>query len=218
MKPLSYNKFSILDIFEFAEEIRAKGINVDDILVSYDVVSLFTNVPLDETIGILVNKAFKDNWFNSQYNLNISRQDLADLLNIATKDQLFQFEGTLYEQFDGVAMGSPLGPLIANVFMCSIEEQLDLNGKMPEFYRRYVDDTLTIMPSVNAASNFLQVLNASPISILHNGSRKRLCCPLLASNFLINQHQLTRKCLSSQQIKGYFCIMTATLMPVINIV
>ena len=67
-------------------------------------------------------------------------------------------------------MGSPLGPLIANVFMCSIEEQLDLNGKMPEFYRRYVDDTLTIMPSVNAASNFLQVLN---ISILHNGSRKR---------------------------------------------
>ena len=37
---------------------------------------------------------------------------------------LFQFEGTLYEQFDGVAMGSPLLPLIANVFMCSIEEQL----------------------------------------------------------------------------------------------
>ena len=165
LKPLSYNRYSILDIFEFAEEIRAKGINEDDIPVSYDVASLFTNVPLDETIGILVNKAFKDNWFNSQYNLNISRQDLTDLLNIATKDQLFQFEGTLYEQFDGVAMGSPLGPLIANVFMCSIEEQLDLNGKMPEFYRRYVDDTLTIMPGVNAASNFLQVVNACHPSI-----------------------------------------------------
>ena len=155
LKPLSYNKYSIL----------AKGINEHDILVSYDVVSLFTNVPLDETIEILVNKAFKDNWFNSQYNLNISRQDLTDLLNIATKDQLFQFEGTLYEQFDGVAMGSPLGPLIANVFMCSIEEQLDLDGKMPEFYRWYVDDTLTIMPSVNAASNFLQVLNACHPSV-----------------------------------------------------
>ena len=62
-------------------------------------------------------------------------------------------------------MGSPLGPLIANVFMCSIEEQLDLNGKMPEFYRRYVDDTLTIMPSVNAASNFLQGLNACHPSV-----------------------------------------------------
>ena len=62
-------------------------------------------------------------------------------------------------------MGSPLGPLSANVFMRSIEEQLDLNGKMPEFYRRYVDDTLTIMPSVNAASNFLQVLNACHPSV-----------------------------------------------------
>ena len=49
--------------------------------------------------------------------------------------------------------------------MCSIAEQLDLNGKMPEFYRRYVDDTLTIMPGVNAASNFLQVLNACHPSI-----------------------------------------------------
>ena len=122
LKPVSYNRYSILDIFEFAEEIRAKGINEDDIVVSYDVASLFTDVPLDETIGILVNKAFKDNWFNSQYNLNISRQDLTDLLNIATNDQLFQFEGTLYEQFDGVAIGCPLWPLIANVFICSIEE------------------------------------------------------------------------------------------------
>ena len=173
LKPLSYNRYSILDIFEFAEEIRAKGINEDDILVSYDVASLFTNVPLDETIGILVDKAFKDNWFDSQYNLNISRQDLTDLLNIATKDQLFQFEGTLYEQFDGVAMGSPLGPLIANVFMCSIEEQLDLNGKMPEFYRRYVDDTLTIMPGVSRIEFLTSSKRVSPIYILLNGSRER---------------------------------------------
>ena len=53
LKPLSHNKYSILDIFEFAEEIRAKGINEHDILVSYDIVSLFTNVPLDETIGVV---------------------------------------------------------------------------------------------------------------------------------------------------------------------
>ena len=72
LKPLSYNKYSILDIFEFAEEIRAKGIHEHDILVSYDIVSLFTNVPLDETIGILVNKAFKDNWFTTKRRENIN--------------------------------------------------------------------------------------------------------------------------------------------------
>jgi len=61
---------------------------------------------LDETIAILTEKAFRDNWFNSTYNLNISEEDLVDLLNVSTKGQLFQFNGALYEQTDGVAMKS----------------------------------------------------------------------------------------------------------------
>ena len=71
-----------------------------------------------------------NNWFNETYKLYLSRQDV-DLLRAATKDQLFIFNGRLYEQADGVPMGSPLGPLLANVFMRSIEERLEHNGKMP---------------------------------------------------------------------------------------
>ena len=62
-------------------------------------------------------------------------------------------------------MGSPLGPLLANVFMCSIEDRLDREGKMPYYYRRYVDDTLTFMPSNSAACEFLSVLNTCHHSI-----------------------------------------------------
>ena len=58
-----------------------------------------------------------------------------------------------------VAMGSPLGPLMANTFMCSIEDQLDIRGLIPHFYRRYVDDTLMIMPDQSAAETFLGTLN-----------------------------------------------------------
>ena len=58
------------------------------------------------------------------------------------KDQLFIFNGHLYEQTDVVVMGSPLGPLLASVFMCSIEERLE---QIPTFYRGFVDDTLTVM-------------------------------------------------------------------------
>lgn len=58
---------------------------------------------------------------------------LVDLLRASTKDQLFQFNGQLDEQTDGVAIGSPLG--LANVFMGSIEETLFLEGKMPHFTR-----------------------------------------------------------------------------------
>ena len=87
-----------------------------------------------------------------------------DLLSVATKGQLFQFNGALYEQTeDGVAMGSPLGPLLANVFMSHIEENLEREGRLPSLYRRY--DTLTIMPNVETVSNFLDTLNKAHSSV-----------------------------------------------------
>ncbi|XP_033123389.1 uncharacterized protein LOC117122019 [Anneissia japonica] len=159
LKPLSQNKYTIDNVFSFASDIRSTDINVDDILVSYDVSSLFTNVPLDETIQIIADKAFTDNWFNVTYGLNLSKPDLITLLNIATKDQLFQFQSNLYEQIDGVAMGSPLGPLMANAFMCNIEECLESSNQMPKYYKRYVDDTLVFMPNTESAMQFLDLLN-----------------------------------------------------------
>ena len=118
-----------------------------------------------ESTKRLLVKAFTNNWFNVTYDLNLTKMDLVDLLRVATKEQLFQFNGALYEQTDGVAMGSPLGPLLANVFMTSIEENLERQGKLPSFYRRYVDDTLTIMPNMAAASGFLDTLNLAHSSV-----------------------------------------------------
>ena len=113
--------------------------------------------PLDETIDILARKAFESNWFNDTYDLNLTRTDLVDLLHVATKGQLFQFDGALYEQTDGVAMGSPLEPLLANVFMCSIEGSLKSQGKLPEFYRRNVDDTLVRIQHLNQMAILLWI-------------------------------------------------------------
>ena len=120
----------------------------------------FTNVPLNETINILVDKAFTNDWFNQSYDLNLQKDQLAKLLEIATTNQLFQFNGQLFEQIDGVAMGSLPGPLMANVFLCHLEEKLTYEGVMPTLYKRYADDTLAIMPSTDAASHFLSTLNS----------------------------------------------------------
>ena len=57
-------------------------------------------------------------------------------------------------------MGSPLGPLMANVFLCHLEDKLTRDGVMPTFYKRYVDDTLARMPSAVAAVDFLTTLNS----------------------------------------------------------
>lgn len=87
----------------------------------------------------MTRKTIENNWSNDTCDLNLTRTDHVDLLHVATKGQLFQFDGALYEQTDGVAMGSPLGLLLANVFVGSIKESL--KSQLPEFYRRYVDDT-----------------------------------------------------------------------------
>ena len=159
------NQYTIDDALGFSKEIRKHPVLEDDILVSYEVTSLFTNVPVQETINILVDKAFTDNWFNSTYDLNLQKDQLTQLLRMASTDQLFQFHGQLYEQGEGVAMGSPLGPLLANVFMCYLEERLSDNDLIPPFYRRYVDDTLAIMPGLDVAESFLDTLNGLHPSI-----------------------------------------------------
>lgn len=100
-------KYCINDIFGFIDEIKNSSIQPNHILVSYDVSAIFTNVPLKETIDILVDKAFEGDWFDKTHSKQLEKRQLTDLLEIATMNQLFQFNGELYEQTDGVTMGSP---------------------------------------------------------------------------------------------------------------
>ena len=89
-----------LDLIRFeASSHQMCSVNEDDIVVSYDVTALFTNMPLDETINILVKKAFADDWFIKTYVLinSLQKDQLVQLLEIATTNQLFQFGAQLYD-------------------------------------------------------------------------------------------------------------------------
>ena len=122
-------------------QIRELKITNGDILVSYDVLLLsVTNVPLETAIHLLPDKVFCYNCFSKSHDLNLSKQDFANLINAATKHQLYLFNGSSYEQFNVVTMGSPVGPLLANVFMRSIVESLEWDVKIPTYYRRYIND------------------------------------------------------------------------------
>ena len=125
-------------------------------MVSYDVTSLFTNIPLNETIDLAIDLIFQDN-----PGIKISRGDLKELFRFATCQSHFLFDGNFYDQIDGVAMGSPLGPVLANLFM-AIKEKEWLNNcdSPPLFYRRYVDDIFCLVKDENEANSFLSYLNA----------------------------------------------------------
>ena len=105
---------------------------------SLDVDSIFTNIVLDKTMYIYVDKLYND----KENPCNIANHDFRNLLNTATKESFFTFNNKYYKQLNGVAMGSPLGPALANIFMCSFESKWlrDCpNDFKPVIYGRYVD-------------------------------------------------------------------------------
>jgi len=65
LKPLSVNKHTVSNIFVFGDELHEMKIKDDEVLVWYDVSSLFTNVPVDETIESITERAFENDWFTA---------------------------------------------------------------------------------------------------------------------------------------------------------
>ena len=78
----------------------------------------------------------------------------------------FLFDDQYYDQIDGVAMGSPLGPVLANICMCHFEERWVKKGQIrPSLWYRYVDDTFTMFESKDTANEFLRYLNSRHESV-----------------------------------------------------
>ena len=111
LSPLVPNDYSCKDTFSFVSQIKNANLS-KKFLVSYDVTSLFTNIPLQETIDIAINLIF-----NHNPNLNIIKKELKKLFLFATSQTHFLFNSKFYNQIDRVAMGSPLASVPANVLM-----------------------------------------------------------------------------------------------------
>jgi Reverse transcriptase (RNA-dependent DNA polymerase) len=158
LKPLIPKGFGCLDSFEFVDFISKFDIkNNDEIMASFDVVSLFTNVPLKETIDLCCNL-----WRSNTTNHSILDEvAFRELLSFATSDVHFLFNNDWYKQVDGVAMGSPLAPTLASIFLSSIEDKIDsFVGRKPLAYKRYVDDIFLIFQNETDISPFLNYMNS----------------------------------------------------------
>ena len=95
---------------------------------------------------------------------NINRIDFEELLRAAVQNDFFSFEGKIYKQIDGLAMVSPLGPTLANSFLC-FPEQIWLNkypGEFkPAYFRRCVDDIFDLFRSPDHLEKFKNYLNGN---------------------------------------------------------
>jgi len=109
-----------------------------------------------ETIDIAINLIFEN-----KPDLKITKTELKKLFIFATSQTHFLFNNKYFNQIDGVAMGSPLAPVLANLFMGFNESKWLNNYSLPkpDFYIRYVDDILTTFNNKIDALNFLNFLN-----------------------------------------------------------
>ena len=156
LSPYLPEQYCTKDTFIFVEELKRVSL-VDKFLVSFNVTSLFTNIPLSVTIKLAV-----DLIKTSQPDLNISEKDLTSLFNCATSETHFLFIGKLYDQIDRVTMGSPLAPVLANLFMGHYEKDWlsNYDGVSPSYYTRYVDDIFSVFNSHDEAKRFFSYLNS----------------------------------------------------------
>ena len=157
LSPITVNEFTIKNSYEFAEDVKNLKLSKDMVMASFDIESLFTNIPVRETIDIAMNSLFSQCTDIMGIPYKLFRSMLVSVSN-----SFFLFNKTLYKQLDGVGMGLPLGPSFANIFLCFHEKNWLASCPVdfrPTLYKRYVDDCFLVFNDISHVDKFLKFLN-----------------------------------------------------------
>ena len=131
-----------------------------DLLISFDVESLYTSLPQDETIRIIEQVLFDSEW-----NFNTPRAFVLECIEVALTQNYFEFEGTIYLQTHGTSMGSTFAPSLAGLYVSNLEHEHILSATNPfreniRVWKRYIDDIFVVWRgSERLARDFLVWLN-----------------------------------------------------------
>ena len=152
---LSTSDYTVANNTEFINHVKRMNIPKDHSFISFDVKSLYTYVPLDFTINVILRGIYNEN----EIHTNIKRSEMKELLLLCTKNVHFTFNNDIYQQCDGVAMGSPLEPVTAGIFMVELERTL--LPRLTEYmtpWKRYVDDTIATI-KLTSIDHILMIRN-----------------------------------------------------------
>ena len=128
---------------QLAKDLASVVIYDDEILISHDVVALFTKTPVDATLHIVRQRLEADRTLKKRTKLSVD--DIMKLLTFVTKSTYFQFNGVLYKQIEGFAMGDPLSAIMSNLFMEDLEQNAIPSAPAEcalSLWKRYVDDII----------------------------------------------------------------------------
>ena len=106
---------------DFVEQVKHITLAQGECLSSYDVSALFTSIPVDPALNIITDLLEKDHTLKDRAVLAVS--DILLLLEFCLKNTYFSFQDQFYEQIEGAVMGSPVSPIVANLYMEYLEQK-----------------------------------------------------------------------------------------------
>ena len=159
---LNQSNRSVKNSFDFVNVVKGLHWRSGDVMVSFDVVSLFSCVPVELAISIIKKRLSSDSFLPSRTALGID--DIITLLEVCLNNSDFMFRGNIWHQKFGCPMGSPVSVIAANIVMEDIEDRIFQNSQFDVLcWRRFVDDTWVVLPEsqVDSFFNFVNSIECS---------------------------------------------------------
>ncbi len=160
LKPLlNHIPSYIQDTTDFLRRSLTLNTNLPkNILVTIDVRSLYTNIPNDQGIQACIHMLKENNMITPE-----SEQSIIDILSLILNKNSFAFNNEHFLQIHGTAMGSPMAPTYANIFMAMLERKLlqkAPNNLIPIEWIRFIDDIFAIWThGIEKLQQFLTYMN-----------------------------------------------------------
>ena len=136
MRPLTRNKFVIKDCLLFPDILKSTVLENDEEILSYDVESLFTNIPIKETIDYICDEIYRNDAIEPMCKESI----FCKLLYKLSSQCVFSVNNQLIKQMDGCPMGGPISFVFLDIFMNKMERDIVIQIA-PNLCKCYVDDT-----------------------------------------------------------------------------
>ncbi|XP_053335750.1 uncharacterized protein LOC128508432 [Clarias gariepinus] len=151
--------YHVNNSMDFVDKIRGLSLQGDETMVSYDVTSLFTCVPIVLVVETVRSRLSHDPMLRERTQLNPDQ--VSTLLELCLNTTYFKYKDVFYRQEHSCAMGSPVSPIVANLYMEEVESKAleAYSGTRPTHWFRYVDDTW-VKNKINEVGPFTDHINS----------------------------------------------------------